>query len=91
MLIDLGPFGIEPLTFLQVFFSVAFSAEVAQFLHIVRTLDYKEKPDYDALRKVLSDARPRGPLDLSGPSARQAAGLAVNRVSTKRSGTQSRS
>ncbi|XP_062851653.1 serine/threonine-protein kinase VRK2 [Trichomycterus rosablanca] len=56
-------------------------AEVAQFLLIVRTLDYKEKPDYDALKKVLSDARPRGPLDLTRPSAGESARLAVNRNS----------
>ncbi|XP_053477394.1 serine/threonine-protein kinase VRK2 [Ictalurus furcatus] len=56
-------------------------AEVAQFLLDVRTLGYKEKPDYDALRKVLSHVRLRGPLDLSRPRAAESSRPAANRNS----------
>ncbi|MCI4376351.1 hypothetical protein PGIGA_G00187430 [Pangasianodon gigas] len=55
-------------------------AEVAHFLLAVRTLGYKEKPDYDALRKVLSHVRPRGPLDLSRPRAAESSRPAANRA-----------
>ncbi|KAG7333997.1 hypothetical protein KOW79_002404 [Hemibagrus wyckioides] len=58
-------------------------AEVSQFLLAVRTLGYKEKPDYDALRKVLSHVRPRGPLDLSRPRAAES-----SRPTAKRSSNQ---
>ncbi|XP_026992153.2 serine/threonine-protein kinase VRK2 isoform X1 [Tachysurus fulvidraco] len=58
-------------------------AEVAQFLLAVRTIGYKEKPDYDALRKVLSHDRPRGPLDLSRPRAAES-----SRPTAKRSSSQ---
>ncbi|KAF5910106.1 serine/threonine-protein kinase VRK1-like [Clarias magur] len=54
-------------------------AEVAQFLLAVRTLGYKEKPDYDALRKVLSHVKPRGPVDLSRPRAAESSRPAANR------------
>lgn len=64
------------------------SAEIAQFLLAVRTLGYKEKPDYDALRKVLSHVRPRGPLDLSRPRAAEPSRSAANRVSMKYFGPQ---
>ncbi|KAK3573302.1 hypothetical protein QTP86_022369 [Hemibagrus guttatus] len=58
-------------------------AELAQFLLAVRTLGYKEKPDYDALRKVLSHVRPQGPLDLSRPRAAES-----SRPTAKRSSSQ---
>ncbi|XP_046729486.1 serine/threonine-protein kinase VRK2 isoform X2 [Silurus meridionalis] len=54
-------------------------AEVAQYLLAVKMLGYKEKPDYDALRKVLSNVRPRGPLDLSRPTAAESSRPAANR------------
>lgn len=57
-------------------------AEVAQFLLTVRKLDYQEKPNYALLRRVLSDARPQGPLDFSRPSLVESARLAMNRNST---------
>lgn len=44
------------------------STEIARFLSSVKSLGYNEKPDYQALRMVLSVARPQGPLDLSRPS-----------------------
>ncbi|XP_076829989.1 serine/threonine-protein kinase VRK2 isoform X2 [Brachyhypopomus gauderio] len=52
--------------------------EVAGFLHIVRALGYKDKPDYRALKNVLSGARPQGPLDLSRPRAAETARPATN-------------
>ncbi|KAM9477347.1 serine/threonine-protein kinase VRK2 [Clarias gariepinus] len=55
-------------------------AELAQFLLAVKTLGYKEKPDYDALRKVLSHVKPRGPMDLSRPRAAESSRPAANRT-----------
>ncbi|KAI1894765.1 hypothetical protein AGOR_G00119110 [Albula goreensis] len=48
------------------------TGEVAKFLLSVKSLGYKERPDYLKLRNILSEglskaARKEGPLDLSGP------------------------
>ncbi|XP_066535451.1 serine/threonine-protein kinase VRK2 [Hoplias malabaricus] len=55
------------------------TAEVARFLLCVRDLEYKEKPDYQALRKVLLKDGPLAPLDLSRPRAVETARPAMNR------------
>ncbi|KAJ8248036.1 hypothetical protein GJAV_G00237480 [Gymnothorax javanicus] len=49
------------------------TVEVARFLLHVRTLGYNEKPDYQALRSILEEGRPKsgrreGPLDFSRPT-----------------------
>ncbi|XP_048060905.1 serine/threonine-protein kinase VRK2 isoform X3 [Megalobrama amblycephala] len=57
--------------------------EIASFLSSVKNLGYNEKPDYRALRKVLSAARLQGPLDLSRPRA-----LEMTRPTTQRAASQ---
>uniref|UniRef100_W5KAR7 non-specific serine/threonine protein kinase n=1 Tax=Astyanax mexicanus TaxID=7994 RepID=W5KAR7_ASTMX len=64
------------------------SAEVARFFLGVRDLGYKDRPDYQALRKVLIGSGPWGPLDLSRPRAVETARPATNRVSVKCFGLQ---
>ncbi|XP_048060904.1 serine/threonine-protein kinase VRK2 isoform X2 [Megalobrama amblycephala] len=59
------------------------STEIASFLSSVKNLGYNEKPDYRALRKVLSAARLQGPLDLSRPRA-----LEMTRPTTQRAASQ---
>lgn len=59
------------------------SMEIAQFLSRVKDLGYNEKPDYQALRMVLSATGLQGPLDLS----RQRASETV-RPTTQRAASQ---
>ncbi|XP_017578014.1 serine/threonine-protein kinase VRK2 isoform X2 [Pygocentrus nattereri] len=59
-----------------------FTTEVASFLLGVKALGYNEKPDYQALRKVLLGAGPWGPLDLSKPRTVETARPAMNRNSS---------
>ncbi|XP_026880118.2 serine/threonine-protein kinase VRK2 isoform X2 [Electrophorus electricus] len=56
--------------------------DVAEFLCSVKALGYNEKPDYQALRKVLSATRSQSPLDLSRPRAVETARPAANRNSS---------
>ncbi|RXN23427.1 serine threonine- kinase VRK1-like isoform X1 [Labeo rohita] len=59
------------------------STEIARYLSSVKTLGYNDKPDYQALRKILSGAGPQGPLDLSTPRPSETA-----RPTTQRAASQ---
>ncbi|XP_043111753.1 serine/threonine-protein kinase VRK2-like isoform X2 [Puntigrus tetrazona] len=59
------------------------STEIAKYLSTVKNLGYNEKPDYQALRKVLSVSGPQGPLDLSRPRPSETA-----RPTTQRAASQ---
>uniref|UniRef100_A0A673NGQ2 non-specific serine/threonine protein kinase n=1 Tax=Sinocyclocheilus rhinocerous TaxID=307959 RepID=A0A673NGQ2_9TELE len=61
------------------------SKEIARYLSSVKNLGYNEKPDYQALRKILSVAGPQGPLDLSRPRLMETA-----RPTTQRAASQPR-
>uniref|UniRef100_A0A8C2B2I4 non-specific serine/threonine protein kinase n=1 Tax=Cyprinus carpio TaxID=7962 RepID=A0A8C2B2I4_CYPCA len=63
-----------------------FTTEIARYLSIVKNLGYNEKPDYQALRKILSMAGPQGPLDLSRPRPSETARPA--RPATQRAASQ---
>uniref|UniRef100_A0AAY4E6T0 non-specific serine/threonine protein kinase n=1 Tax=Denticeps clupeoides TaxID=299321 RepID=A0AAY4E6T0_9TELE len=67
--------------------STAGSGELAQFLLHVKALGYAEKPDYEALRVVLSSkaACSRGFVDLSRPGAEDQSRPAALRVSASES------
>ncbi|XP_026079296.1 serine/threonine-protein kinase VRK2 [Carassius auratus] len=59
------------------------STEIARYLSIVKNLGYNEKPDYQALRKILSVAGPQGPLDLSRPRPSETARPATQRAASQ--------
>ncbi|XP_072534245.1 serine/threonine-protein kinase VRK2 isoform X3 [Salminus brasiliensis] len=75
-----------PDSVIQMSSSGSTTAEIARFLLSVRALGYKDRPDYQALRKVLLEAGLWGPLDLSRPRAVETA-----RPATNRNGSQARS
>lgn len=59
---------------------------MARFLLNVKSLGYKERPDYQALRDILAEGRPKagrdGPLDLSRPREEEERRPPPNCVST---------
>ncbi|XP_058652197.1 serine/threonine-protein kinase VRK2 isoform X2 [Onychostoma macrolepis] len=59
------------------------STEIARYLSIVKNLGYNEKPDYQALRKILSVAGPQGPLDLSRPRPSETARPTTQRATSQ--------
>ncbi|XP_059422202.1 serine/threonine-protein kinase VRK2 isoform X2 [Carassius carassius] len=60
------------------------STEIARYLSIVKNLGYnKKKPEYQALRKILSVAGPQGPLDLSRPRPSETARPATQRAASQ--------
>ncbi|XP_049337382.1 serine/threonine-protein kinase VRK2 isoform X2 [Astyanax mexicanus] len=67
------------------------TTEVARFFLGVRDLGYKDRPDYQALRKVLIGSGPWGPLDLSRPRAVETARPATNRKNGSQAKSSARS
>ncbi|XP_051508267.1 serine/threonine-protein kinase VRK2 [Myxocyprinus asiaticus] len=63
------------------------TGEIARFLLSVKGLGYNEKPNYQALRKVLSKASLQGPLDLSRPQALETARPATQRAASQHKST----
>ncbi|XP_051946037.1 serine/threonine-protein kinase VRK2 isoform X2 [Xyrauchen texanus] len=61
--------------------------EIARFLLSVKCLGYNEKPNYQALRNVLSEAGLQGPLDLSRPKALETASSATQRAASQHKST----
>ncbi|XP_073690028.1 serine/threonine-protein kinase VRK2 [Garra rufa] len=59
------------------------STEIARYLSSVKNLGYNEKPDYQALRKILSGAGPQGPLDLSRPRPSETARPTAQRAASQ--------
>ncbi|XP_016127832.1 serine/threonine-protein kinase VRK2-like isoform X2 [Sinocyclocheilus grahami] len=59
------------------------SKEIARYLSNVKNLGYNEKPDYQALRKILSVAGPQGPLDLSRPRLLETATPTTQRAASQ--------
>ncbi|XP_016348035.1 serine/threonine-protein kinase VRK1-like isoform X1 [Sinocyclocheilus anshuiensis] len=59
------------------------STEITRYLSIVKNLGYNEKPDYQALRKILSVAGPQGPLDFSRPRPSETARPATQRAASQ--------
>ncbi|XP_016100132.1 serine/threonine-protein kinase VRK2 isoform X2 [Sinocyclocheilus grahami] len=57
--------------------------EITRYLSIVKNLGYNEKPDYQALRKILSVAGPQGPLDFSRPRPSETARPATQRAASQ--------